>query len=481
MKMYEQLAGELEEHVAAGMLKAGDKVPSVRQLSQQRDISITTVLKAYSLLESRGIIESRPQSGYFVRKAGQATLALTANTDGPARLKPHPVASNVEISQLVLRTLKTISRHDAVPLGSPYPDSSPFPLTRLSHLANNVARKSNNWGVLDDLPPGNINLIRQIAGRYFLNGLLVDPNEIIITVGATEALNLCLQAVAKPGDTIAVESPTYYAILHAIERMGMRAIEIPTSHKTGMDVDYLASILESEQIAACMVMPNFHNPLGIVMPEKNKKKLVALMTQARKPIIESAVYNELYYADTPPSSLKKYDTEGYVLHCSSFSKTLSSAFRIGWAMPGRYRDKVENLKFVNTLSTSAIPQMAIAEYLAQGGYDQHLRKLRKIYQQQSKIISSVVKRFFPADCIISEPEGGYLLWVQLPPHIDAMRLYNDALERKITIGPGNIFSNTGNFTNCIRLNYSYPWDSDIEAAIITLGKIIANYRQPEPQ
>jgi len=476
MKMYETLASELEEHVAAGILKAGDKVPSVRQLSQQRKISITTVLKAYSLLESRGIIESRPQSGYFVRKVIRGRPAVHAIEPEAAKLKPAPVASNVEISQLVLRTLKTISRYDAVPLGSPYPDTSPFPLVKLSHLANSLVKKSNDWGILNDLPPGNIHLIRQIAGRYFLNGLLVDPAEIIITVGATEALNLCLQAVARPGDTIAVESPTYYAILHAIERMGMRAIEIPTNSKTGMDVDYLASILISENIAACMVMPNFHNPLGIVMPEENKKKLVAMMTQAKKPIIESAVYNELYYADTPPSSLKKYDTEGYVLHCSSFSKTLSSAYRIGWAMPGRYRDKVENLKFVNTLSTSAIPQMAIAEYLTQGGYDQHLRKIRKAYQQQAKIISSMVKRFFPAETIISEPAGGYLLWVQLPEQIDAMRLYNDALERKITIGPGNIFSNTGNFNNCIRLNYSYPWSGEMEDAIITLGKIIANYQ-----
>ncbi|WP_047244047.1 PLP-dependent aminotransferase family protein [Chromobacterium subtsugae] len=476
MKMYETLARELEQHVMSGMLKAGDKVPSVRQLSQQRDISITTVLKAYSLLESRGVIESRPQSGYFVRKATLAGHAAAMPAPTPPTLKPHPVASNVEISQLVLRTLKTISRHDAVPLGSPYPDPTPFPLVRLSHLANNIAKKSSGWGVLNDLPPGNIDLIRQIAGRYFLNGLLVDPAEVIITVGATEALNLCLQAAARPGDTIAVESPTYYAILHAIERMGMRAIEIPTSGTSGMDVDYLESILESDNIAACMVMPNFHNPLGIVMPEANKKKLVEIMTRAKKPIIENAVYNELYYSDTPPSSLKQYDTEGYVLHCSSFSKTLSSAFRIGWAMPGRYREKVENLKFVNTLSTSAIPQMAIAEYLSQGGYDQHLRKIRKFYQQQAKIITHVVRRFFPEACIISEPAGGYLLWVQLPPHIDAMRLYNEALERKITIGPGTIFSNTGKFRNCIRLNYSYSWSKEIESAIVTLGKIISHYK-----
>jgi DNA-binding transcriptional MocR family regulator len=249
--------------------------------------------------------------------------------------------------------------------------------------------------VLDDLPPGAPPLIRQITRRYLENGLAVDPNEVIVTIGATEAINLCLQAVAKPGDTIAVESPTYYAMLHAIERLGMRAVEVATDPVEGIDVQALAKLLDERPVAACMVMPNFQNPLGFQMPDERKQALVELLTARDIPVIENDVYGELFYGDVHPTSLKSYDRAGIVLHCSSFSKTLTNAYRIGWALPGRYRERVERLKFLNTLTTSTIPQLAIAEFLRKDGYDFHLRRVRKAYAQQANIMAAAVRRFFP--------------------------------------------------------------------------------------
>ena len=222
----------------------------------------------------------------------------------------------------------------------------------------------------------------------------IDPNEIVVTVGATEAINLCLQAVGKAGDIVAVESPTFYAMLHAIERMGMRAIEVATHPREGIDLAALETILDQHQIAACMVMPNFQNPLGFQMPDEKKRALVELISKRQVPVIENDVYNELYYGDAHPTSLKSYDTEGLVLHCASFSKSLTSAYRIGWALPGRYRDQVEKLKFLNTLTTPTIPQLAIAEYLEHDGYEHHLRHIRKIYAQQANIMRAAVQRFF---------------------------------------------------------------------------------------
>ncbi|NDV76589.1 PLP-dependent aminotransferase family protein, partial [Burkholderia cenocepacia] len=317
-------------------------------------------------------------------------------------------------------------------------------------------------------------LIRQIARRYLENGMSVDPNEIIVTVGATEAINLCLQAVAKPGGTIAVESPTFYAMLHAIERMGMKAIEVATHPEYGIDIAALAAIAKSQPIAACMVMPNFQNPLGFQMPDERKRELVEFATKAGMPIIENGVYNELYFGNMHPSTLKSFDRHGIVLHCASFSKSLTAAYRIGWALPGRYREQVEKLKFLNTLATPSLPQLAIAEFLERDGYEHHLRRIRKAYAQQANLMRAMVSRFFPEGTLISSPAGGYVLWIELPVQVDAMRLYQLALEQGITIGPGYMFSIADSYRNFIRLNYSSPWSPEIERAVVTVGKLAAS-------
>eukprot|EP01034_Spumella_vulgaris_P041811 gene41811-51822_t len=448
MNLYQTLAADIEGQVARGVLLEGEKLPSVRQTSQHRSLSISTVLRAYSQLESKGIIESRPQSGYFVRARQAKAPRPVASTPS----QPLVLSSEVDVSRLVLSTLRTIRKEGAVPLGSPYPDPAPFPWPRISRYANALARRAQHWSVMDDLPPGNPELIRQIARRHLENGLAVDPAEIIITMGATEAINLCLQAVAKAGDTVAVESPTFYAMLHAIERMGMRALEVPTDPRSGISIEALRPILAQQRVAACMVMPNFQNPLGFQMPDARKRELVALLASHDIPAIENDVYNELYYGDSHPTSLKSYDKKGL-------------------ALPGRYTAQVEKLKFLNTLTTPTLPQMAIAEYLQHDGYDRHLRKVRKGYDQRARMMAAAVLRFFPAGTRVSEPQGGYVLWVEMPPAVDAMKLYALALERKITVGPGHMFSARGSYPNFIRLNYSYPWTKEIEDALRMLGRL----------
>ncbi|CAH2893184.1 MAG: Transcriptional regulator, GntR family domain / Aspartate aminotransferase (EC [uncultured Paraburkholderia sp.] len=473
MKLYEKLADEITEAVRRGVFAAGERIPSVRQASQQHGVSIKTVLHAYALLESRGIVETRPQSGYFVREAAlHAFRPETRRVGGKPAALVAPVAAEVDVSRLVLSTLRSIRAHDAIPFGSPYPDPSLFPWRRVNQYANAIARRQASWNLIDDLPPGNPELIRQIARRYTENGMPVDPDEIVITLGATEAINLSLQAVAKPGDTVAVESPTYYAMLHAIERLGMRAIEVATHPVDGIDIDALAQVIERQKIAACMVMPNFQNPLGFQMPDARKRQLVELLAAHQIPVIENDVYQELYFGETRPSALKSFDTQGLVLHCASFSKSLTASYRIGWALPGRYRAQVEKLKFLNTLTTPSVPQVAVADYLRQDAYDRHLRHVRKVYRQQASIMTALVRRFFPAGTRISTPQGGYVLWVELPERVDSMRLYQAALARSITVGPGMMFSTRNDFRHFIRLNYSYPWTAQTEAALKTLGELV---------
>jgi len=466
MKLYERLAADIDDAIQKGLFKSGEKVPSIRAASKSYNLSISTVLHAYLLLESRGVIESRPQSGYFVR------ARVRSRTQSKPAVNRASVSTEVDVSRIVLGTLRSIQADEMIPFGSPYPDQRLFPSRRLHQYAHAIARKGEGWSVLTDLPPGNPELIRQIARRYAENGTLVHPDEVIVTVGATEAINLCLQAVAKPGDTVAVESPTFYAMLHAIERMGMRALQIPTDPAEGIQLGALEKALQHQKVAACMVMTNFQNPLGFVMPEAKKKALVRLLEKYEVPVIENDVYSEFFFGKVTPKPLKAFDRKGLVLHCSSFSKSLTSAYRVGWTMPGRYRDPVEKLKFLNTLGTSSIHQLAIAEYLKYEGYDRHLRKVRQTFSQNAKLMSACIKRFFPAGTKISQPAGGYVLWIELPTQVDAMQLYERALEKGITLGPGRMFSAQNDYPNFIRLNYSYLWDRTSEAGIKELSYLI---------
>jgi DNA-binding transcriptional MocR family regulator len=468
VKLYESLAADVASLIEQGVMREGERIPSVRQTSQHHNLSISTVIRAYLMLESRGLIESRPQSGYFVRALAQPAPE-TAVAPCPVALA---LAPQLDVSNLVMSTLRAIQQ-GSVPFGSPYPDPDLFPSARINQHAHGIGRQQG-CGQSADLPPGNPELIRQIARRHLENGLAVDPGEILITVGATEALNLCLQAVAKPGDAIAVESPCYYAVLHAIENAGMRAVEIPADARDGIDLDRLERAIASEGIVAAVVMPNYQNPLGFEMSDARKRALVALMLRHQLPLIENDVYNELYFGAGHPTSLKSYDRDGLVLHCNSFSKSLTPAHRIGWTLAGRYRDRVEKLKFLGTLGTPVLPQLAIAHYLQHDGYDFHLRRLRKHLGQQARIMAAAVRRFFPAGTTVTEPAGGYLLWVGLPGGARALQLYARAHERGISIGAGDMFATGPAFQHYIRLNYSYPWNAASEAALKMLGLLVGD-------
>lgn len=466
MKLYEALAADFTNLIEQGVLRHGERIPSVRQTSQHHNLSVSTVIRAYLLLESQGLIESHPQSGYFVRPLRKPPCAVPDAID-PAEVA---LAPQLDVGKLILTTLRSI-RAGNVPFGSPYPDPDLLQSARIAQHASTLGRQQE-WGLVADLPPGNPELIRQIARRHMENGMAVDPDEILITVGATEAINLCLQAVAQAGDAVAVESPCYYPLLQALARAGVRPVEIPADASNGIDLALLEQAIVRDRIVAAIVMPNFQNPLGFAMSDERKSALVDLMHKHDLPLIENDVYNELYFGASHPTALKCWDRKGLVLHCNSFSKSLTAAHRIGWTLPGRYRAQVEQLKFFNTLGTSALPQLAIATYLQHDGYDFHLRRLRKHLAQQARMMAAAVKRFFPAGTSVNEPSGGYLLWIGLPHGVKALPLYARAQDKGISIGPGDMFATAPTFDDHIRLNYSYPWTADTETALKTLGALV---------
>lgn len=467
MKRYEALAEELAQSIRTGVLKLGDRLPSVRQTSTSRGLSPSTVFEAYYLLEAKGLIRARERSGYYV-------------TAGAKMLPPEPDISSeasgestaVDVSNLVFEVLESTKIRDVVPFGSAFPSPLLFPLQRLARSMASSLQNMDAWSTVDDITPGNANLRRQIALRYLADGLHVQPDEIIITNGALEALNLCLSAVARPGDCVIVESPTFYAALQALERIGLNAIEVPTHPREGIDLDALETVLKRHAPKACWLMTNFQNPLGSLMPDEKKRALVELLTSHDVPLIEDDVYGELYFGSKRPVSAKAFDSAGLVMHCSSFSKCLAPGYRIGWAMPGRFVEQVSRLKLTTTLSASAPAQAAVADYLAKGGYDKHLRQLRHALSVQQTAMMQALVRYFPKGTRATRPSGGYFLWLELPGHVDTLDIHRKALALGISVAPGPMFSANRSFGNCLRLNYGHTWDARAETAVATLGRLV---------
>lgn len=472
MSRYQQLAEQTEALILNGVLRPGDRLPSVRQACRIHDVSPITVTQAYYILEGRGLIEARPKSGYFVR------ARLGQNLSEPEMTHPVGGSTQLQVSDFIFQILDSVRDPSVVPLGSSFPSPYLYPLDKLGRFLANAARKFEPLATVTDLPPGNEELRRQLALRYLAQGATVSPQEIVITSGAMEGLNLCLQAVTQPGDLIAIESPTFYAGLQASERLGLKVIEIPSHPREGVSLSALEDTLRHHPIKACLFMLNFANPTGSRVSDENKKALLELLRRYDVPLIEDDVYNELYFGPQAPLCSKAEDKTGLVMHVSSFSKCLAPGYRIGWVAAGRYASRIQRQKLSLSLATTVPVQIALAEYLKHGGLENHLRHLRQTLALQEVEMVQAVERHFPTGTKLARPQGGYFLWLELPPHVDTLLLHQQALERGISIAPGPIFSAKREFKNYLRLNFGHPDSQRLDAAMATLGELIAQQSVP---
>lgn len=464
---YEQLADEMAQAIRDGLLAAGERLPSVRQTCQRRGISPSTVFQAYGLLETRGLIEARPRSGYYVRAQKR-----------PARASPQPAlpstgATPVAVSALAFDLLESTRDAAVVPLGSAFPASHLFPFDALARSGARAMRRLRPAQITSALTAGDPGLRQALRRRHALQGVTLDEDELVITNGAMEALNLCLQAVTQPGDVVVVESPTFYAALQALERLNLRAVEVATDPRDGVDLEALSSLLARHKVAACWFMPTLQNPLGASMSAARKQALVALLAGHGVPLIEDDVYGELYADVRRPQPAKAFDTAGLVLHCASFSKCLAPGYRVGWAAAGRFSRTVQRLKMMSSLATALPPQLAIADYLAQGGYDRHLRQLRAALAAEQQRAQRLIERHFPAGTRMTRPAGGYFVWLELPPAVDALALHRQAMEHGISTAPGVLFSADQRFVHHLRLNLGHPGDTRVDEALRRLGALAA--------
>lgn len=464
---YVRLANELEQQILSGKYSAGEKLPSLRALHANTGRSISTVYQAYMELENRGVVEVREKSGFYARPLQNAILPLPAR--GQKQRKPHKVTINA-LSEMHKRSL---NKPEMLPFGAAMATAELLPGKQLAAAVRSVAASYQNSDRLGyGFPSGEPELQKEIGKRSL--GWLEDGDEeeIIITQGCMNALDICLRSVAKPGDTILLESPTFLCYLQLIEDLNMQALEVPADPSKGLPIHTLRQVLDEHDIRAALLNSTFHNPLGYEMEESSKRPLVEMFAERGIPIIEDDIYGELFFGKTRPTPLKAFDQEGGVLYCSSFSKSLAPDLRVGWTIPGRFREKVKRLKFNATISSPQLNQLIVAEFLASGAFDRHLRRMRNILKKQASEMAHAVARHFPPDTKISAPKGGLCLWVELPPSVDSLQLFRLAEKKNISILPGALCSGMGQYDHCIRLNYAHIWDERKEKGMKTLADLV---------
>jgi DNA-binding transcriptional MocR family regulator len=460
VRVAETIGHLIEQHV----WQPGEKIPSVRQLSREHRVSLSTCLQAYYYLERRGVIEARPQSGYYVRPQFRS-----AQLPVPKKSISATHSQKVDVIEPLTAILQAQAGQQ-LPFAVARPSLELLPTVRLNQAVRQVLRTNPAAGIGYEQTAGNELLRRQIAQQATRWGGVITAPEVIITNGCLEAVHLCLRAVTRPGDTVAVETPTYYGLLQVIENLGLKALEIATDPQTGVDLDELEKALQ-QPVAACLFVPSFNNPLGSCMPDEHKKRLVEMLTRLRIPLIEDDIYGDLYFGPVRPKACKAFDAEGWVLLCSSFSKQLAPGYRVGWVIPGRFAAQVEGLKHSINVMTSTLPQLAISEFIAHGRYDHHLRQLRAAFAAQVTRVSSAIQQHFPVGTRVTRPSGGFVLWIELPAGCDAAKLHALALTQGIGFMPGSLFSAQKRYTNCLRLTCGQPWNAEMERALKVLGHL----------
>jgi len=467
--LYMQIADRISNQIRQLVLKTGEKLPSVRALSSEQGISLSTAYKAYVQLEINGLIEARPKSGYYVR------YSPTRSFSSPKAEELEKESQKLSLDDMVAMVYRNFRGEGLIKLSIAGPSITLLPRAKLNKSMMESLRESKNSCIGYENIQGNDTLRKHIARQSFSWGGTVLPEDVITTQGCMEALVFCLRAVTKPGDTVAIESPGYFGIFNTIQSLGLKILEVPTDPAEGINLNFLAKAVKENQVNACLFVPTFSNPLGHCMTNENKKALVELLGKNDVPLIEDDIYGEMYFGKTRPRTCKSYDKRGMVMLCSSISKSLAPGYRVGWCIPGKFKQQVLNIKLMHSLSSAAPTHSAIGHFFETGRYDLHMRNLRKALHTQCLRYTQAVAEYFPADIKVSRPQGGYVLWIELNRKIDAFELYKKALAYRIAISPGHIFSTDCRFTNFIRISFGIPYDDEIDRSLRTLGELMQRF------
>jgi DNA-binding transcriptional MocR family regulator len=467
-KLYEKAAGQILTQIQQGVLPLGKKIPSIRVFSRQLGVSLSTVIHAYQILESQNVLQSRPQSGYYVN-----SNAPLSNLE-PRKVPIPPNFSKIPIMKLdrdVPHVIAACTDPENLVFSLSYPGLEVLNHNALKKCLTAGYERQGLWGLRYAFPLGNLALRTQLARHYLECGLTLSPDDFYLTNGCLESFLLCVNAVARAGDIIAMDSPIFGGLLYTIKSMKIKILEIPLDPRQGMDLDYLKKAMRKYRIKAVASVPNFNNPMGCLMPDANKKRLVEMLAEKNIPLIEDDIYGDMYLGETRPKPAKAYDTTGNVLLCSSFSKSLAAGLRVGWVAAGKYQDKVQGYKFMVNVGSNPATEDGLAKFMEDGHFKRHLRKLRKFLAEQLPHFTQAMTKYFPEGTKTSLPAGGSNLWVEFPKKVDSSKLHKEAWTKKIIIWAGPLYSVSPKARHCSIVQFGHRWSERIDQALKTVGDL----------
>lgn len=462
---YVRIADVIEHQITNNILRTGDKLPSLRAICRQYGVSQNTALNAYFRLESKMLIETRPKSGYYVK------YSRTRMPSIPDTTSPSGIADYGDSELLVSKVYESLGEDACSQLSLGTPATELLPIAKLNKGLMLAVRALKDSGVAYDKAEGNERLRRQIARWAFTMECRLSSDDIITTNGCLNAISYSMMAVTEKGDTVAVESPVSFGMLQLARALSLKVLELPTHPQTGVDLDALEDALKRKKVSAFLLISNFCNPLGSCMPDEHKKAAVRLAERYDVPLIENDLNGDVYFGHHRPKSCKTYDRSGMVLWCASVSKTLAPGYRVGWVAPGKFKEKVLRMKLYHSISSTPLTQEAVAGFLETGRYENHLRKLRHTLHGNLFKYSRAIAEYFPHGTMASRPQGGFVLWVELPESINTMALYEKAITRKLSFAPGRIFTSQNQYHHCMRLNYGLLWNDKLETLLKSLGDL----------
>jgi len=457
MRRYEQVVSYIRKRIEAGTLKPQERLPSVRALSEATGFSMVTVHHGYALLESEGIIEARPRAGFFVASRSRN---LRSFPDAPAS-KSDLADAPISIDSINFKVMAAWHNRDVEAFGAVYPSGDIFPRRLINQVLLQVLLRDPERAPETDAPEGDPVLREIIAKRLAQRGVIVRPSDVLVTGTGLQGLDICVGALTRPGETVLVETPTFFPLLDALRRRHLLALEIYSHPRNGIDPDQFAYLLEKNQVAACLLMPVNHYPTGVTYSEDTMRRIVKIATQHKVPVIENDMFGNLSYASEFTPSLKTFDTEGYIIQFSSLPGLTPSGYGISWIVGERFHSTLLEQKFFTNLFGGDGPlQRAAAEFISKGHYERPFRNIREVLEQRMQRGLRLISEMLPKDCAVSSPSGGFVCWIRGPQSFDAVNASRRALLANISLAPGPMFSPAASFKNFVSLNFSFEWTPD---------------------
>lgn len=470
--LYTQIVSEVRRLITAGTLKIGDRLPANRELAKRLGVNRNTVTTAYAELAADGLITSRVGSGSYVSRVPAPAHALPMREHTPSPM-PWDSLLAVQSRDNWLQEMGGFDgRRDVISLALALPSADLFPLDDFRRCVDRVLRRQGRVLLQLGTTSGYGPLQEYIASQLALSGARVSPDEVLITNGCQQSLDLIRQILVQPGEEVVLENPTYPGAISVFCAAGSKYISVPLG-ENGIDLNVLEDVLSQRRAKLIYVVPSFHNPTGVTMDGTSRRRLINLAARYRVPIVEDDIYRELRYQGPDVASLKALDEHGLVIYISSFSKIGFPGLRVGWiAAPRIVIDHLNRAKQRSDLHASLLAQAAIFEFAKRGLLAKHIKRVKKAYGERRDAMLEALEKYFPGEMSWSHPEGGMSIWVRLPDSMSGSQLLHQAAESGVSFISGDHFYASSPQQNMIRLSFTMAGPQSIEEAIKRLGSLM---------